>query len=366
MDSARGALSIVVLDACRDNPFAGSRGGARGLTVVGNAPAGAIIVYATDPGKTAQDGSGRNGTFTEAFLHHVGTPGLDVKDLFDRVGKEVAQKTRGEQTPWISSKFYDTFSLSGTVVPSTAPPPVTGNPLAEPEGLVLVPAGSFQMGSAQGDADEKPARAVTISRGFYMSRYEVTQEQWQEVMGTKPAGQEVEDLPMANVSWYEAVEYCNRLSRREGLRPCYKGSGESVSCDFSANGYRLPTEAEWEYAARGGNRSRGYTFAGGDSPEEVAWHQNDAGARVHPVGQKKPNELGLYDLSGNLYEWCWDWYGSYAAAMSPDGPRTGSRRVLRGGGWASTAESLRVTNRGYDTPEYKSKYVGFRPVRNAE
>ncbi len=138
-----------------------------------------------------------------------------------------------------------------------------------PEGFVLVEAGTFRIGSTNGDYDEKPVHEVTLSRSFYMSQYEVTQKQWREVMDTNPSHFKGDGLPVERASWYDAVEYCNRLSRREGLTPCYSGSGNNIVCDFSAAGYRLPTEAEWEYAARGGNKSRGYTYSGSNSAVDV-------------------------------------------------------------------------------------------------
>jgi formylglycine-generating enzyme required for sulfatase activity len=122
------------------------------------------------------------------------------------------------------------------------------------------------------------------------------------------------------VSWYDAAEYCNRLSRKEGLRPAYSGSGTNISCDFTADDYRLPTEAEWEYAAKGGNKSGGYTYAGGNDPGSVACYKSNSGNKTQPVGGRPANELELYDMSGNVWEWCWDWYGSYGSASQTDPP----------------------------------------------
>ncbi len=135
--------------------------------------------------------------------------------------------------------------------------------------MVYVEAGTFQMGSTDGGDNEKPAHSVTISKSFYLSKYEVTQKQWRDVMGNNPSSSRGDNLPVENVSWYKAVEYCNKLSREEGLSPCYSGTGYSIRCDFTANGYRLPTEAEWEYAARGGNKSRDYTYSGSNSVGDV-------------------------------------------------------------------------------------------------
>jgi sulfatase modifying factor 1 len=236
------------------------------------------------------------------------------------------------------------------------------------EGFGLVEAGSFWMGSNDGEADEKPVHTVTISRSFYMSQYEVTQKQWREMMGTSPSCFKGDDLPVENVRWYDAVEYCNRLSRKEGLTPCYSGSGDKIRCDFYAKGYRLPTETEWEYAARGGNMSRSHTFSGSNSAGEVGWYGDNSGGNSEPVGQKRPNELGLYDMSGNVWEWCWDWYGGYSSSFQTDprGPSSGSFRVYRGGSWGSYVLYLRAAYRNRGIPSSGHGSIGVRPVRIAE
>jgi formylglycine-generating enzyme required for sulfatase activity len=168
------------------------------------------------------------------------------------------------------------------------------------------------------------------------------------------------------VNWYEAVEYCNRLSLKEGLTPAYRGSGDSIVCDFNATGYRLPTEAEWEYAAKAGNKNYlSYEYSGGNSVERVAWHSGNSGNSTHPVGTKQPNDLGLYDMSGNVWEWCWDWYGSYSGGSQTDprGASSGTSRVVRGGSWNSDAASVRSAIRRYNPPSNRRDYLGFRLVR---
>ena len=365
MRSAGNRLNIVVLDACRNNPFPGaSKSGERGLAVVRVKVPESVIVYATDPGATAADGEGRNSPFTRAFLTQMETPGQDITIMMKRVTSAVREGTRGAQTPWVSSNLSVDFAFRPGGAPAaaaaSAPParaaatgtmtveaahgairvtvatscrvyvdgadkgelPAGGSgtisgvtagsrslevryadgrteratvavekdrtasaafsyrpappPSQAPEGFVLVEAGSFQMGSTDGENDEKPVHAVTLSRSFYMSRTEVTQRQWREVMGGSPSKFKGDDLPVESVSWYNAVEFCNLLSKREGLQPCYtidktrrdpiNQAGDVivpdsfrwiVTCDFAANGYRLPTEAEWEYAARGGSAARG-------------------------------------------------------------------------------------------------------------
>jgi len=271
-----------------------------------------------------------------------------------------------------------------------------------PQGFVLAKAGSFLMGNAstpEADAaggkpdpypDEKPAHRVTITRSFYISEYEVTQKQWEEVMEDNPFYPKGDDLPVWNISWYDAILYCNRLSVKEGLVPCYtinkdeqdteNGAEEDslkwiVVCDFSANGYRLPTEAEWEYAARGGSASEGFSFSGSENADEVGWHAGNSGGDARRVGQLMPNELGLFDMSGNVTEWCWDWYGEYtdAAVVDPTGPSSGSEKIRRGGRFNWGLSSLRVTSRDYTTPsappmlmEWLYGTGGLRPVRTVE
>jgi len=180
--------------------------------------------------------------------------------------------------------------------------------------------------------------------------------------------------PVAGVDWYDAVEYCNWLSEEEGLSPCYSGKGKVTKCDFSANGYRLPTESEWEYAARGGRMSQRFIFSGSNNPDDVAWYGGNSGDGAHAVGQKEPNEIGLYDMSGNRYEWCWDWYtGNYyseSTAIDPKGPPLPQGkspwelvRVRRSGNWGENTKSIRTTTRSFDGPSYPGGN-GFRLVRN--
>jgi formylglycine-generating enzyme required for sulfatase activity len=249
-----------------------------------------------------------------------------------------------------------------------------------PDSFVRVEGGTFQMGSNSGFDDEKPVHTVTIT-GFYMGKYEVTQKEWTAIMGSNPSEFKGDNLPVENVSWYDAIEYCNRLSEKEKLTPAYTidksqkdGNNKSgvddikwtVGWNRNANGYRLPTEAEWEYAAKGGNGSPGnYTYAGSNNVGEVAWYDENSAGSTQEVGAKNPNELGLYDMSGNVWEWCWDWYGTYDTANQTDpiGASSGSDRVGRGGGWIDSARFVRSASRYDGNPSSRGVLLGFRIVR---
>jgi sulfatase modifying factor 1 len=284
-------------------------------------------------------------------------------------------------------------SASAAALGACAPTPTQVAPTATAESalekiepivpeMVLVEAGSFQMGSTNGRSDEQPVHTVHITQPFYISKYAVTFEEYDrfcdDTIGIKKPddnGRGRGNLPVINVTWYDAVAYCNWLSEKEGLTPCYSGKGKLTQCDFSADGYRLPTEAEWEYAARGGPKSQGYIYAGSDNPDDVAWYAGNSGGQMHPVGQKQPNELGLYDMSGNLFEWCWDWYDKDYYVSSPASDPTGPpppgtgvpwehNRARRSGSWREDADSIRTTCRSLDYASYVGDN-GFRLVRTA-
>ena len=237
--------------------------------------------------------------------------------------------------------------------------------------MVLVPAGDFAIGDDQGEDDEKPARRVRIS-AFYVDAHEVTQESFQAILGTNPAKSAGSDKPVERVSWYSAIQYCNMRSRREGLKPCYEL--KTQTCDFTADGYRLPTEAEWEYACRAGTATR-WSF--GNAPGDLGkhgWYKGNSGKTTHSVKQKPPNPWGLYDVHGNVAEWCNDFYAerydSEAPGKDPRGPASGTDRVLRGGSWKSGAESCRSSARHSEPPGFADvcfgyDAYGFRCVRRA-
>lgn len=482
MEEAGNELNIVILDACRDNPFRTFRGGSQGLASM-NAPTGTLAAFATSPGKVADDGIGRNSLYTTILLRHISTPGLDVRDMFNRVGNEVVAASHGTQVPWVSSTPLPPYFL---VPSSSSPEPSPSVPAApssvaridfgdlkqeaearekwskwqesmeeafseadildkdsrlapgskakawervlnaylddnpyssvddslrsqansrimhweameleaerqrleeerrrladekqrlapgasiRPTGksftnsigqkFVLIPAGSFIMGSPANEPDRKDDETqhrVTISKPYYMMTTEVTQGQWRAVMGSNPSKIKNcgDDCPVEQVSWDDAREFIRRLNAKEGT-----------------NRYRLPTEAEWEYAARAGSKTA-YCF--GDkisSLDSYAWYSDNFGYKTHPtqpVGQLKPNSWGLYDMHGNVWEWCQDIYSERAydilPARDPIYKGQGSDRVLRGGSWFSFARSCRSADRGGNEPGCRSDLLGFRLAGN--
>ena len=215
--------------------------------------------------------------------------------------------------------------------------------------MIKVEGGTFSMGATseqEDDAydDEYPVHSVTLS-DYYIGETEVTQELWEAVMGSNPSYFEGDNQrPVENVSWNDCQKFIKKLNRLTGKE------------------FRLPTEAEWEYAARGGKYSRGYKYSGSNNADEVAWYDSNSGSKTHPVKTKKDNELGLYDMSGNVWEWCNDWWGCYQSnsQTNPTGPSEGESRVLRGGGWCYFDMGVRVSRRDYLTPGYRHIIIGLR------
>ena len=236
------------------------------------------------------------------------------------------------------------FTLSMTEKKNVMPP-VLQNLI---NNMIYVEGGTFTMGatSEQGSdvfKEEKPVHQVTLS-SFSIGKYEVTQEEWEAVMGSNPSYFNGKNLPVEKVSWDDCQKFIRKLNQLTGKQ------------------FRLPTEAEWEYAARGGNKSRGYKYAGSNDLGSVAWYDSNSGDKTHEVGQKQPNELGLYDMSGNVYEWCQDWYGSYSSSSqtNPTGSSSGSGRVNRGGSWFDLAGFCRVSDRGGSSPGDRYYLLGLR------
>ena len=224
-------------------------------------------------------------------------------------------------------------------------PPVIQNLV---NNMVCIEGGTFTMGAtpeqgSDADSEEKPAHKVTLS-SFSIGKYEVTQEEWQAVMGNNPSYFKGAKRPVEQVSWDECQIFIQKLNSMTGKR------------------FRLPTEAEWEYAARDGNKNIGYKYAGGDNLDRVAWYSSNSGFYSHDVGQKYPNKLGLYDMSGNVWEWCQDWYGSYSSnnEANPSGPSSGPYHVYRGGSWGGASGACRVSFRSISSPGSSSFVLGLR------
>ncbi len=250
--------------------------------------------------------------------------------------------------------------------------------------MIYVPAGYYLMGSQNGFDDERPVHEVYVS-AYYLSDRPVTQFEWQQLMGSNPSNTNYgigSNYPINNVSWIDALKYCNKRSIQEGLTPCYMINQEvnpdnwpsnypysvwySMECNWSADGYRLPTEAEREFAARGSNQSQSYNYAGSNNIEGVAWYFNNSNGTSHPVAMKNPNELGIFDMSGNVWEWCWDTYVSYYSSdtqVNPTGPEANFYKVVRGGCWGNPEMSCRVSARDGYSLKTKEYFIGFRVAR---
>ena len=254
-----------------------------------------------------------------------------------------------------------TATLSGVLSTNTTAPTATGSSLSGntitipvKDGIsidmVRVEAGTFTMGATPEMKDpwddEKPTHRVTLTNDYYMGKYEVTQALWQAVMGNNPSEFKGGNLPVENVSWNDCQEFISKLNRITGKT------------------FRLPTEAEWEYAAHGGKKSRGYQYSGSNNLSDVAWCTDNSGNKTHTVGTKQPNELGIYDMSGNVWEWCQDRYGKYSSSsqVNPTGANSGFCRVYRGGSWRGAVRYCRSSYRGGNTPGSRDNFRGVRLV----
>ncbi|MCL2186859.1 MAG: formylglycine-generating enzyme family protein [Treponema sp.] len=256
-----------------------------------------------------------------------------------------------------------------TVTTSPSPSPSSHK---IPANFVHIKGGTFMMGSPENEPDRldvETQHQVTVS-SFYMCKFTVTQKEYREVMEKNPSGFKGDNLPVENVSWFDAIEYCNMLSQKEGLNPVYIIKGTTVTWNRKVNGsletsgYRLPTEAEWEYACRAGTTTAYNT--GSNFNDNTGWFYSNSGNSTHSVGQKPANAYGLFDMHGNVYEWCWDWYGNYpsGAQTDPMGAVSGTHRVARCGCWLISAEFTRSAARGYGSPDGRNIHVGFRVVRS--
>jgi len=360
LELSPGRHKVVVEDRCHvraGREITVARGQTRKLELAPKPRPSAIEVSAVDGRKNAVVASvwvdGRQAGKTPGTFK-VGVCAKQVEVRHPKLGAWKAALTLAEKRV---SRVVATLG-------SPTPAPAAS---ASAKGFVRISPGTFQMGSESSesgrDDDEGPVHTVRITRAFLLQATEVTQSQYQSVMGTTPSRFSScgGTCPVEQVSWFDAVKYCNALSKREGLPACYAIRGKTVSFKgLSCGGYRLPTEAEWEYAARAGT-----TGARHGPLDSVAWHGGNSGRKTHPVGRKRANAWGLYDMLGNVWEWTGDWKGSYASGRQtdPTGPSRGSSRVGRGGSWNGTGRSVRSAYRLY-SPGRRYLNLGFRPARS--
>jgi formylglycine-generating enzyme required for sulfatase activity len=430
LESCGAGVKVLLVDACRNDPQSDnsrSRSLVRLESVTrpqqSRPPGGVAALFSCSPGERAFEHDRlKHGVFFhfvirglkgEADLDRDGAVGVEELALYtksnvpdfvkEEYGFDVRQMPvlrgevgglttlvdlRGAEGPGAAAPGSNKAGEAGAETASRssprpsaseAPKSITG---AIGMKLVLIPSGEFAMGSLESDggahADEKPQHRVRITRPFYLGVTEVTQAEYQLVMGKNPslfsaqgafggsvAGQDTREHPVENVGWDEAAAFCDKLSERQGLKPYYR-SGENAQS--SMEGYRLPTEAEWEYACRAGGQAR-YSF-GDDAARlgDYAWFAGNAADKTHPVGQKRANALGLYGMHGNVCEWCRDGYDSEyyraSSAANPSGPSLTTDRVFRGGSWASDARSSRSANRNGGAPGDRYGYLGFRVARS--
>jgi formylglycine-generating enzyme required for sulfatase activity len=394
LDACAAGVKVMLVDACRDNPTQGNTGAIPFSPPA--APASLAALFSCSDGEVAweePDLGGGHGVFFhyvieglkgEADLDHDGRVSLAelVAYTQDKVPDYVSDRRGRRQMPVLLGRAgrVTVLDLSRGAPGAEFITTRTGQIK-----LKLIPAGTFMMGSPDDEKDaehdEKPRHPVRISRAFYLGVYEVTQRQYEAVMGNNPsffssngpgkdkiAGQSTDRHPVEYVSWLDAVAFCNKLSEMEGLKPFYAIDDETVRViDWSGPGYRLPTEAEWEYACRAKTTTR---YCSGDdaaSLGEFAWHVGNSESKTHPVGEKRPNGFGPFDMHGNVWEWCWDGYDARYYTQSPEddprGPDEASSRVFRGGGWNFSPRNARSAYRNGGTPDDRHFNLGFRLAR---
>ena len=285
----------------------------------------------------------------------VGNHNVEIRKSGYATSRQTVTISEG-QTASISGSLTSTTSSSSTNALSSNSSSPSGNTITIPVKnginieMVKVEAGSFNMGATPEMVnpweDEKPVHRVTLTNDYYIGKYEVTQALWQAVMGKNPSWFKGNDLPVEQVSWNDCQDFISKLNAMTGKR------------------FRLPTEAEWEYAARGGKKSRSYQYSGSNTLGDVAWYSDNSGSKTHAVGTKQPNELGIYDMAGNVDEWCQDWYVSYSSSpqTNPTGAASGSDRVSRGGSWDFSARGCRSSYRRGNTPDFRNGDLGLRLV----
>jgi hypothetical protein len=430
LKEAKTKANIVILDACRNNPFAkgwekGENG--KGLSPAVRSPPQSFIAFATAPYDIAVEGNGANSIYSAAIAKFICEPGLNIFQIFQKVSIEV-RRWNPNQYPWNnynmdndyffiatksfngmrpmeflvtedcllfingekkgnfpggiqftlpgeagsykikvvnqhdSSQFYDTvynynphnnaadnlmyIPLNNTIVD----PKLIGLLDSLKANMIRVDGGTFFMGNRSGKTDESPEHNVRLS-SFYIGKYEVTQYQWKSIMKTNPsAHSDCDDCPVENISWNDANKFIEALNA---------ASGEH---------YRLPTEAEWEFAARGGTLSSGNKFSGNPVLKKAGWFFSNAGGNTHPVNSRPLNEVGISGMSGNVAEWCSDWYGfnyyNTSDRDNPRGPAKTTEKVVRGGSYNDYEEFCKVTARGKHDASYKDKTIGLRLARD--
>ena len=286
-------------------------------------------------------------------------------------------QSAGRRWPLIVVLFL-VVATSCQRVDRSQPTTATGVQVATPEvittetgfEMVLIPAGRFKMGRANGQPDEGPVHEVEVD-AFLIDRYEVTQEQWDKLVLGNPSHFKGPQRPAEMISWGEAALFCNKRSEAEGFQPCY--DEETALCDFNANGYRLPTEAEWEYACRAGSEDDFHFGADPNRLADSAWYKANASQMTQPVGQKEPNAWGVFDMHGNVAEWCNDMYAedyyAHSPQKNPRGADDSETYVLRGGAWNCSPESCRASYRigadpGFQDACFAKDAIGFRCARN--
>nr|NQU91619.1 SUMF1/EgtB/PvdO family nonheme iron enzyme [Bacteroidota bacterium] len=367
MESAENTMKIFILDACRDNPFRGYRSNTKGFALM-SASTGTFISYATAPGSVAQDGTGHNSPYTKYLIEMMKIPGLKIEEVFKKVREKVMAETGEKQVPWESSSMVGDFYFKRGAAPDSGfrdgdgqtdySIPAIGtievNKYSFDYEMVRVKGGSFKMGDNSKFANEKPEHRVSLD-DFYIGKFEISQEQWMEIMESNPGHfEDCPECPVESVSWDDIQNFIDSIHEKTGVQ------------------YRLPTEAEWEYAARGGVNAMHVPpynkYAGSDNLTSVAWFSKNSKLQTKPVGEKDENELGVFDMSGNVWEWCSDRYGNYSdrRQKNPKGLSTGNTRVIRGGAYNCEPKDCRVTVRSYFDPDKSAPNIGFRLVRDAD
>ena len=285
----------------------------------------------------------------------VGNHNVEIRKSGYTTSRQTVTISEG-QTASISGSLTSSTSSSTANTLSSSGSSLSGNALTIPVKngisieMVKVEAGSFDMGATpemqNPDEDEKPVHRVTLTNNYYIGKYEVTQALWKIVMGSNPSNSKGDNLPVENVSWNNCQKFISKLNKLTG------------------KSFRLPTEAEWEFAARGGNKSRGYQYSGSNTLGDVAWYEGNSGSKTHAVGTKQPNELGAFDMTGNVWEWCQDWHGRYSSSpqANPTGAVSGSCRVYRGGSLCYPAGYCRCSCRFDGTPDFRNGDLGLRLV----